>query len=65
MIFSLHGRWKVEYVAKEYVLSHLHACKICFTLLFVEENVWVIWVLIFFIKGYFLVNYVFELRILW
>ena len=51
MIFSLHGRWKDVRVNKGCVLAQLHACKICFRILLVEENVWVIWVLISFIKG--------------
>jgi hypothetical protein len=52
-------------VNKGCVLPQLHACKICFTVLFVEENVWVIWVLILFIKGHFWVNKVLELQISW
>jgi hypothetical protein len=63
VIFNLHGQWKDVYVTEGFTLTHLHACKICFTIMFIEVNVWVILVLILFIKGNFWVNYVLELQI--
>jgi hypothetical protein len=60
MIFSLHWRWKVEYITKERVYLIYMFYNADF-----EETLWAIRVLILFIKGYFWVNYVLELQILW
>jgi hypothetical protein len=62
MIFSLHGRWKVEYKNVYYPI-YIHV-KFALQYSLLKKKVWVIWVLIRFIKGHFWVNYMLELQIL-